>query len=101
MGPVRLTGQLICVNDQQAQVVAAHLPAHIMLTRAEPGCISFDVTETADPLIWDVAELFADGTVFGAHQERVAGSEWGARHSGLRTALLNRNTPRRVNRPFR
>jgi len=83
MGPVRLAGQLICVNDQQALVVAAHLPAHIKSTRAELGCISFDVTETANPLIWDVAELFADETVFGAHQERVAGSEWGRATAGF------------------
>jgi quinol monooxygenase YgiN len=48
MCSVRLTGQLVCRTDGQARLVADYLPRHIALTRAEQGCISFHVTQTAD-----------------------------------------------------
>lgn len=83
MSRIQLTGTLICANDEQAAIVATHLPRHVELTRAEAGCIRFDVTPTADPLVWDVAELFATAEAFRAHQERVAASEWGAATAGI------------------
>lgn len=83
MGEVRLSGYLRCKNDSEAELVKEHLPAHIALTRAEPGCISFEVTPTADTLVWTVEECFADSDAFRAHQERVAASEWGAMTSGI------------------
>lgn len=83
MTDVRLTGRLVCKTADEARRVAIHLPQHIALTRAEPGCVSFDVTPTADPLIWEVAERFADEAVFRAHQDRVAGSEWGRETAGI------------------
>ncbi len=44
-GPeVTLTGELRCADDDQADRVRAHLDEHLALTRAEPGCLSFDVT---------------------------------------------------------
>ncbi|MDR6199844.1 quinol monooxygenase YgiN [Microbacterium sp. SORGH_AS428] len=83
MPRIQLTGILICANDEQAAIVATQLPRHIELTRAEAGCIRFDVTPTDDPLVWDVAELFATEDAFRAHQERVAASEWGAATAGI------------------
>ncbi|WP_243226335.1 putative quinol monooxygenase [Microbacterium sp. CIAB417] len=83
MPRIQLTGTLICTNDEQAAIVATHLPRHIELTRAEAGCTRFDVTPTADPLVWDVAELFATAEAFRAHQERVAASEWGTATAGI------------------
>ena len=77
MTDVRLTGQLVCKNLDEAQLVIEHLPAHLALTHAEPGCISFDVTPTADPLIWHVDERYVNEAVFLAHRDRVTGSEWG------------------------
>ncbi|WP_308470940.1 putative quinol monooxygenase [Clavibacter michiganensis] len=59
------------------RLVVENLPEHIMLTRAEPGCLSFEVTQTTDPLVWRVEERFEDEEVFRAHQARVASSEWG------------------------
>lgn len=73
---IRLTGRLICADADQAGIVRAHLPEHIRLTRAEPGCLSFDVTPTADPLVWQVAELFTDRAAFDAHQTRTRASDW-------------------------
>jgi quinol monooxygenase YgiN len=83
MVEVRLTGELRCADADEARLVAEHLPAHVALTRAEPGCLSFEVTPTADPLVWTVAERFADEHAFRAHQARVAASEWGRRTAGI------------------
>jgi len=77
MSIVHLTGHLICATADEALTVAAHLPDHIARTRAEPGCISFTVTLTDDPLIWTVDERFEDRPAFDRHQKRVAHSAWG------------------------
>ncbi|MDG1127932.1 MAG: antibiotic biosynthesis monooxygenase [Paracoccaceae bacterium] len=54
------------------------LPAHVHLTRAELGCLSFNVVPTGDPLIWQVDEAFADRAAFDAHQVRAADTDWAA-----------------------
>ncbi|KAA3498073.1 antibiotic biosynthesis monooxygenase [Rhizobium rhizogenes] len=75
-GAVRLSGFLRCASVEDIQLVETHLPAHLRLTRAEPGCISFDVTQADDPLIWRVEELFVDRAAFDFHQQRTRASEW-------------------------
>ncbi|AMM22143.1 antibiotic biosynthesis monooxygenase [Frondihabitans sp. PAMC 28766] len=80
---VRLSGLLVCASAEQAAVVARYLPAHAALTRAEPGCVSFEVTPTADPLVWQVDERFTGESVFRAHQDRVGASEWGRVTAGI------------------
>lgn len=77
MNAVHLTGQLVCKSAHEAKIVARYLPEHVEQTRAELGCLSFDVTPTTDPMIWKVEERFANERVFKSHQERVAGSDWG------------------------
>jgi quinol monooxygenase YgiN len=77
MSNVILTGQLVCMNQEQVAVVVQHLTLHTQLTRAEPGCLSFEVNPTQNPLIWQVDEEFQDAASFRAHQQRVAESEWG------------------------
>lgn len=83
MNNVRLSGQLICKDLDEAAVIMKHLPQHVTLTRNEPGCVSFDVLPTADPLVWDVAEQFLDRSAFHAHQDRIADSEWGWVTAGI------------------
>lgn len=73
---IRLKGHLICMSDLEAQAVRQHLPDHIRLSRAEPGCLSFDVTQTDDPMIWDVQETFRTRADFDAHQARTRESRW-------------------------
>lgn len=75
---VYLTGRLICESQAQADIVTAHLPLHVQLTRAEQGCVSFTVEPSEDPLVWNVSECFVDRNAFASHQKRVAGSAWGA-----------------------
>ncbi|HXH33752.1 MAG TPA: antibiotic biosynthesis monooxygenase [Plantibacter sp.] len=83
MTNVHLTGRLICRDTTQAAIVGRHLPPHVELTLAESGCLSFAVTATTDPLVWDVEEWFTDETTFAAHQARVAASEWGRATAGI------------------
>ncbi|WP_370289200.1 GNAT family N-acetyltransferase [Cryobacterium sp. Hz9] len=80
---VCLSGQLVCHTQDQANTVRDHLPLHLALTRAEPGCRSFNVTATSDPLVWQVEERFEHAAAFKAHQDRVASSEWGQATSGI------------------
>lgn len=79
-----LSGHLDIPADRRAAVAAA-LPAHIDLTRAEPGCLSFDVTEDPDrPGRYNVAERFATRPDFDAHQKRAAQSPWAEITAGIK-----------------
>ncbi len=80
---ITLSGSLRCADETEAALVRAHLPAHLALTRAEPGCLAFDVDPTDDPLVWRVEERFTDEPAFDAHQRRVAASAWGAATVGI------------------
>lgn len=80
---VTLTGTLRCATPEEAERVVAALPEHIALTREEPGCISFEVTRTDDPLIWAVAEEFTDPAAFEAHQARAGASPWAQQTRGI------------------
>lgn len=77
MREVRLTGRLICQSSEECALVARLLPEHISLTRAERGCLLFEVTQSSDPLIWHVEERFSDKRAFRQHQKRAATSDWG------------------------
>ena len=80
--PLKLTGY-IEVPPEDLEVVLAHLPAHIRLTRAEQGCLAFTVKQRVikepdgAPLVFDVEEIFIDRAAFEAHQARTAASLWG------------------------
>ncbi|WP_037315889.1 putative quinol monooxygenase [Ruegeria halocynthiae] len=73
---VHLDGHITVPEDRLTQVRKA-LPDHIALTRAEPGCVSFDVTEdAARPGHFNVSEVFENQAAFDAHQYRTKNSEW-------------------------
>jgi quinol monooxygenase YgiN len=61
---------------EDVEIVKRHLPDHLGLTRAEPGCLSFEVSQTDDPSVWRVEELFVDRAAFDFHQQRTRTSEW-------------------------
>lgn len=86
MSEVTLTGELVCASSSDAEVVERMLPQHVLLTRAEPGCLHFEVTRRGSSLVWDVTERFDNEDAFRAHQERVAESAW-----GVETALIRRD----------
>ena len=80
---ITLTGYIDVPADRLEEVSAA-LPAHIALTRAEPGCLSFEVTpHPTVPGRFDVAERFTDRAAFDAHQARTRVSDWAGVTAGL------------------
>lgn len=81
---VELTGRLVCTGDDEAATVRRYLPRHIELTRAEAGCVRFEVVQSDDPLVWSVTERFAHQQAFEAHQARVRASAWGRATAGIR-----------------
>lgn len=83
MNIVHLTGKLICSDEDDVAIVVQHLPLHVELTRAEEGCISFEVNRSPESLEWQVEERFRDADAFRAHQERAMESEWGRVTAGV------------------
>lgn len=83
MNNVFLSGKLICRDQDEVAIVVQHLPLHIELTRAEEGCIAFEVRPTQGSLEWQIEERFRDAGAFRAHQERVTESEWGRVTAGM------------------
>lgn len=77
MTRVRLTGRLICTTSDDAALVRALLPAHIRASRAERGCLGFEVTPESCGLVWTVSEEFLSEAAFDAHQMRTKASTWG------------------------
>ncbi len=81
--PVILTGHIDVPAGRLAAIRSA-LPEHTRLTRAEPGCLSFEVTESATLRgRFDVSERFSDAASFEAHQARVKASDWGRISAGI------------------
>lgn len=80
---IRLTGH-IDVPAERLEDIRAALPTHISLTRAEPGCVEFDVVES-DSVTgrFMVAELFTDRAAFDAHQARAGASDWAKVSAGI------------------
>lgn len=87
---IALAGRLTAADAAQAQAVRAHLPAHIAHSRAEAGCLRFDVTEAA-PGVWQVEELFVDAAAFAAHQARARAGDWGRATGGIARDLTHRD----------
>lgn len=83
MTEVRLTGH-IDVPPDRLEAICAALVDHIRLSRAEPGCLSFDVQPCKQvPGRFLVAERFVDAATFEAHQTRTKASDWGRISAGI------------------
>ncbi len=76
MENIYLKGHIDVPTDRM-QAVKAALPDHIAKTRAEAGCLSFEVVESRDvPGRFEVSEVFTDRAAFDAHQARTRKSDW-------------------------
>jgi len=78
-----LTGTLTCTSEAEADLVRTYLPEHIRLSRAEPGCVKFEVTTGENPLVWHLDEAFVDAAAFAAHQTRTKATIWPDKTAGL------------------
>jgi len=74
---IKLSGILRCKTQEESDLVQRLLAEHTRLTHQESGCIAFEVTLTADPLVWQVEELFSSKQTFAAHQTRTQNAVWG------------------------
>lgn len=84
MPRVTLTGFLICRSLEEADRVSELLDAHLRATRAEPGCLSFEVVRSmADPARFAVREVFADRAAYDAHQARLRQTRWWLETEGI------------------
>lgn len=83
MGMTTLTGTLTCTTQAEAEVVRTYLPEHIRLSRAEPGCVKFDVTVGDTPMVWHLDEAFIDAAAFAAHQDRTKTTIWAKKTANL------------------
>ncbi len=80
---IRLTGYMDAPLDKLDAVNAAVVD-HIALTRAEGGCISFEVTPCLDVKgRFLVSELFESRDAFDHHQARASQSEWAEITKGM------------------
>ena len=80
---IRLSGRLVCMSEGERATVLAHRTAHVAATLEEPGCISFTIDDTDDPMVFDVRESFRDRAAFDAHQARTRDSDWFAATKGI------------------
>ena len=77
MPKVTLQGHII-VPNADLESVKRELINHIELTRAEDGCVVFEVTQDSDNKNrFNVYEEFVDQLSFESHQQRVGQSAWG------------------------
>lgn len=77
MPGIVLRGHIVVPLHDLERVLQA-LPTHVELTRNEPGCLTFEVTQdTEDSTIFHVYEEFIDRQAFESHQRRVRTSRWG------------------------
>jgi|GEM_PF-198376 len=84
---VALSGHLTCKDMDQMLLALDLLPNHVNLSRAEPGNLRFDLSQTEDPMIWRLDELFADAEALAAHQARTKDSPWGQRSQAISRAF--------------
>ena len=73
---IRVTGTLTCKTPEQAAIVRRLVPDHVALSRAEPGCLTFNIHPAASPLVWQLDETFVSRQTFDAHQPRTRASAW-------------------------
>ncbi|MCF6271805.1 MAG: antibiotic biosynthesis monooxygenase [Rhodobacteraceae bacterium] len=91
MAKVYLDGQLVAKTAAQRAVIDLYLDEHIALTRAEPGCLKFEVTEDPkDRNKFHVSEVFDSEETFAAHQTRTKASEWGQHSEKLERRFSKR-----------
>ncbi len=82
-GNIHLTGH-IDVPEERSEAVQVALPNHIALTRAEEGCLSFDVVPCPQvPHRFLVSEVFVDQQAFDTHQKRTKKSSWAKVTEGI------------------
>lgn len=78
MGKVTISG-FLQVPEAELETVAAALPIHRDLSRAEAGCLVFEVNQDeADSCRFNLYEQYISQEAFDFHKSRSASSDWAA-----------------------
>lgn len=80
---IALKGTLRCADTGQLMAMLLHVSSQVSATRAEPGCLHFDISQTGDPLVWRIEALFRDAAALEAHRVRTAASAWAGAMGGI------------------
>jgi quinol monooxygenase YgiN len=76
--PVTLTGFLVCRSLEEADRVSELLPEHIRTTRAERGCVRYEVWRSrADPVRYAFHGVFTNRATYGEHLARSEATLYG------------------------
>ncbi|MFD1797544.1 antibiotic biosynthesis monooxygenase [Paracoccus aurantiacus] len=86
-GQIALSVKLFCADAAEMRIALEHLPDHVALSRAEPGCMFFAAEQSDDPAIWLIEELYADEAALNAHKARLASSEWSRISAALKREI--------------
>ncbi len=74
----------VTVPADELDAITPLIAEHIRLSRAEPGCIAFDISPSPhDPFLFHVAQEFIDRDAFAAHTDRTRASVWWAKSQHL------------------
>ena len=90
---LHLTGYLD-IDPSCLEEIRAAMPDHIRLSRAEPGCLSFELRfdrQCSTRLL--VEEVFCDRAAFEAHQARMLASPWAEITRGIARHYQISETP--------
>jgi len=80
---VCLAGHIDAAPKRRA-IIKEALPRHIKLSRREPGCLRFDITQD-EPFTgrYHLVEVYKNKAAFEAHKKRSAASDWAEAAQGL------------------
>lgn len=74
-----VSGSITC-EPNDLDMLSAAVDEHIRLTRAEAGCIEFDIVQSAPGSgKFVISERFVDRAAFDAHTARTRASNWWAK----------------------
>ena len=86
-----ITGTITCEAADLEMFLAA-VAEHKRLSRAEPGCIEFEISQSAvDPCSFLVSERFENRAAFDAHTIRTRTSAWWAKTRHMPRDLVIKN----------
>jgi putative acetyltransferase len=64
-------------EPHEIDAVVSVLDTHIHLSRAEPGCLTFELwQDELDPCNFHMSEVFRSEEAFAKHQSRTQSSDW-------------------------
>ena len=91
MSKIMHIGTLHCAPDE-VDTLTTLLGPHVALSRAEPGCLSYELFQDEVQLTtFQLNAVFRDRQAFEAHKARVESADWGRATAHMRTDFHERS----------